>query len=273
MNILNSRWHAVIRTLIIEASDPERPLRLFTEIPNLPRPYFGGPLLADDIDLSAERDNVRNISTGHIKAVQSILNDGGYYKKGIDGIYGPYTEQAAKDFQTQSGFLLDDGVVGPLTKTAMLAKRYPAANIERRSTSDGSAAAKPASPLDITWPQEHPLPGPMATPDNHTHERVMNAKEIIWSLYHKHDRSVTYNVGPMPASLLRYRLQTEVEIALAFEEWSLAMRNNMVFVMVDDHQIADIHVCIFLLVKYILYIVRIVCVFRFHGQIIQLRIY
>jgi len=55
---------------------------------------------------------------------QTLLNRFGYNLK-IDGVNGPATIAAVKDFQSKNGLVVD-GILGPRTKTVMLAKLAPA---------------------------------------------------------------------------------------------------------------------------------------------------
>ena len=51
--------------------------------------------------------------------IQCLLQYLGYYTITVDGIWGPGTEQATKDFQAAEG-LEDDGIPGKLTQAALL---------------------------------------------------------------------------------------------------------------------------------------------------------
>jgi peptidoglycan hydrolase-like protein with peptidoglycan-binding domain len=52
-----------------------------------------------------------------VKWIQYQLNEAGYNLK-IDGIFGHRTDAAVKDFQEKHN-LVDDGIVGLLTRTAL----------------------------------------------------------------------------------------------------------------------------------------------------------
>ncbi|MBK9781423.1 MAG: peptidoglycan-binding protein [Anaerolineales bacterium] len=56
-----------------------------------------------------------------VRAVQFLLKTQQSYTLEVDGIFGPITEQAVKDFQTKQG-LTADGVVGPLTWQKLIGK-------------------------------------------------------------------------------------------------------------------------------------------------------
>lgn len=53
-----------------------------------------------------------------VKEIQQWLTDYGYYTGDIDGNFGASTDKAVRDFQTESGLIVD-GVVGNDTKNAM----------------------------------------------------------------------------------------------------------------------------------------------------------
>ena len=69
---------------------------------------------------------------------QTVLYVYGYYESALDGIYGPITRAAVKDFQRDAGIIVD-GLVGPQTWGAL-----------QSAQCDGSQAGQPAAP---------PLPG------------------------------------------------------------------------------------------------------------------
>ena len=52
------------------------------------------------------------------KSVQQKLKDLGYYKGGVDGIYGPLTREAVTNFQRDYGLSVD-GIIGPETLGAL----------------------------------------------------------------------------------------------------------------------------------------------------------
>ncbi len=53
-----------------------------------------------------------------VKQIQQWLTDFGYYSGNIDGEFGASTDKAVRDFQTESGLIVD-GVVGKDTEKAM----------------------------------------------------------------------------------------------------------------------------------------------------------
>ena len=54
-----------------------------------------------------------------IQQIQNLLQYLGYYTITVDGIWGPASTQATKDFQHDNG-LEDDGIPGKLTQAALL---------------------------------------------------------------------------------------------------------------------------------------------------------
>ena len=54
-----------------------------------------------------------------LQQIQCLLQYLGYYTITVDGIWGPGSEQATKDFQVAEG-LEDDGIPGKLTQAALL---------------------------------------------------------------------------------------------------------------------------------------------------------
>ena len=53
-----------------------------------------------------------------VREVQRRLKNWGYYDEAVDGIYGPKTFQAVKDFQAKHG-ISTTGTVGPQTRAAL----------------------------------------------------------------------------------------------------------------------------------------------------------
>ena len=64
--------------------------------------------------VSSPSENVRQGDTGPgVEQIQQALITAGY-DLGVDGIFGPVTDQAVRDFQEENGLTID-GVVGPQT--------------------------------------------------------------------------------------------------------------------------------------------------------------
>ncbi|GAA3765487.1 peptidoglycan-binding domain-containing protein [Salinactinospora qingdaonensis] len=61
----------------------------------------------------------RGSRTQKVRAVQSALREGYYYNIIVDGIYGPRTESAVRNFQYKVGIGVD-GIVGPITFRALV---------------------------------------------------------------------------------------------------------------------------------------------------------
>lgn len=60
----------------------------------------------------------RNLSAGNVRAIQSRLASEGYYRAGVDGVWGPQSRQALVNFQTQNQ-LRADGLMDPRTANAL----------------------------------------------------------------------------------------------------------------------------------------------------------
>ena len=70
--------------------------------------------------------------------IQCLLQYLGYYTITVDGIWGPGTEQATKDFQAAEG-LEDDGIPGKLTQAALLDAVANGRFKQEESQSEGSS--------------------------------------------------------------------------------------------------------------------------------------
>lgn len=53
------------------------------------------------------------------KDIQRALRQAGYYSGAIDGVFGPLTEKAVKNFQRDHGLKVD-GITGPVTRRALV---------------------------------------------------------------------------------------------------------------------------------------------------------
>ncbi len=75
-----------------------------------------------------------------LQQIQCLLQYLGYYTITVDGIWGPGTEQAVKDFQHDNG-LEEDGIPGKLTQAALpdaVAKgRFKPKEIQAETDNDG----------------------------------------------------------------------------------------------------------------------------------------
>ena len=71
------------------------------------------------VPMSADAQNiVKGDTPDNIRAVQTRLADLGYYKIRVDGIWGPKTLAAVKNFQRDYGLVVD-GIVGSRTEKAL----------------------------------------------------------------------------------------------------------------------------------------------------------
>lgn len=59
------------------------------------------------------------VSGSQVSQLQSILKQFGYYPGPIDGVFGPQTNQAIKDFQTDNKIKVD-GIFGPVTQSKLI---------------------------------------------------------------------------------------------------------------------------------------------------------
>lgn len=84
--------------------------------------------IAASIGFNTESHSTAVVSDNHflkigsrgsaVREIQESLTNFGYHTNGIDGVFGKQTEQAVINFQKDNG-LLQDGVVGPMTKKAI----------------------------------------------------------------------------------------------------------------------------------------------------------
>ena len=76
-----------------------------------------------------------------LQQIQCLLQYLGYYTITVDGIWGPGTEQAVKDFQHDNG-LEEDGIPGKLTQAALLdavaKSRFKPKEIQAETDNDGA---------------------------------------------------------------------------------------------------------------------------------------
>jgi cell wall-associated NlpC family hydrolase len=72
-----------------------------------------------------------------VASVQQSLAQLGFYHGAVDGIFGPETEAAVRDFQAAAGIAVD-GIVGPQTLSALAAKGAP---VQAGEVSRGVASA------------------------------------------------------------------------------------------------------------------------------------
>ncbi|NYB52397.1 MAG: peptidoglycan-binding protein [Methanobacteriaceae archaeon] len=79
-----------------------------------------------------------------VKEIQQWLTDYGYYKGNIDGEFGASTDKAVRDFQTESGLIVD-GIVGNDTKKAMETWDKHLAQVQAAAGEDTSTASTSTS--------------------------------------------------------------------------------------------------------------------------------
>ncbi len=91
---------------------PEPPLTYQDE----PTPTGSGSLSPEPVDTQPEQ------GSEFVRWIQSTLNTMMKLRLPVDGIMGPETRSAVRDFQLRKGLLVD-GIVGPDTKAALIAAR------------------------------------------------------------------------------------------------------------------------------------------------------
>ncbi|NPV26419.1 MAG: L,D-transpeptidase family protein [Firmicutes bacterium] len=70
-----------------------------------------------------------------VRQLQERLQELGFYRGPLDGVFGPATETAVRAFQTEAGLTVD-GIVGPTTWNALGIDRIPSARGNRRISID-----------------------------------------------------------------------------------------------------------------------------------------
>ncbi|WP_173916778.1 C40 family peptidase [Halobacillus sp. Marseille-Q1614] len=119
------------------------------------------PLLNDKVSANADPDSADSTSPSvsvqdssllingdkgpAVETLQEDLETQGYYTYNLDGIFGPITEEAVKDFQADHGLTVD-GIVGPNTKNALSAAPV---ETEDEASSGEDAADEAASQSDV----------------------------------------------------------------------------------------------------------------------------
>ncbi|WP_408009339.1 C40 family peptidase [Pseudalkalibacillus sp. A8] len=81
-----------------------------------------------------------------VESLQTELEALGYYTYNLDGIFGPITEKAVKDFQAEQGLTVD-GLAGPETLEALSSTSTNSVDVQ--STSDTSASDDQASESEV----------------------------------------------------------------------------------------------------------------------------
>ncbi|MDZ5782812.1 C40 family peptidase [Marinococcus luteus] len=74
-----------------------------------------------------------------VSSLQSTLKSKGFYNSAVDGVFGPVTDAAVKDFQRTAGIGVD-GVVGPVTRKAL------SSNV---TASSGSSSSSSSSSITV----------------------------------------------------------------------------------------------------------------------------
>lgn len=75
-----------------------------------------------------------------VSSLQSTLKSKGFYNSYVDGVFGPVTAAAVKDFQRAAGIGVD-GVVGPVTRKALNSNVTASSGSSSSSSSSDSAVA------------------------------------------------------------------------------------------------------------------------------------
>ncbi|MGP4079882.1 C40 family peptidase [Pseudalkalibacillus sp. R45] len=122
------------------------------------------PLLSDGVfanadskpveeSVSSNQEDVSVLDRGdrgeNVETLQTELDSLGYYSYNLDGIFGPITEQAVKDFQAEQGLTVD-GLAGPETLDALSSTSGTSENsVDLETSSDDSTSDDQASETDV----------------------------------------------------------------------------------------------------------------------------
>jgi len=103
-------------------------------------------VLGNDGNNSTNQSQIMKLGANgdKVKEIQQWLTDFGYYSGNIDGEFGASTDQAVRDFQTESGLIVD-GVVGNDTEKAMETWDQHVAEVQAASGEDTSTASTTSS--------------------------------------------------------------------------------------------------------------------------------
>ena len=114
------RIDCILKVVVENAEDGECFPRSETPVPE---PTIRGPLF-DSMDEHVGPGNTGDHHAPDVEALQRWLVEHGYKSTGVvDGVHGRVTVMAVRAFQEATGLTVD-GIVGPITKTQMLAPMY-----------------------------------------------------------------------------------------------------------------------------------------------------
>lgn len=93
----------------------ENAVKSFQQANGLTVDGIAGPLTWQALPADPDTPELASGSSGtEVSAVQKVLKNVGMYTGTIDGIFGPETESAVEEYQTQRG-VVSDGIVGDET--------------------------------------------------------------------------------------------------------------------------------------------------------------
>lgn len=136
-----------------------------------------------------------------VKSIQQILASTGYYAGKVDGIFGNITEQAVRNFQKDSGLVVD-GIVGKATISVLFSDRLPTAsgtNTSSSNTTKDSTDSKTTSPIQTPiWPtdQGNPSQGTTTTVASaDTHPKSLDWFSDGYTLINKNKNITIYDLN------------------------------------------------------------------------------
>jgi len=120
--------------------------------------------VASTVDRDADRDAAEEARVAlqlEVAALQDRLAELGWYVGEVDGISGPATEQAVRDFQRAAGLAID-GIAGEQTQAALEAS--DAVSRAQWEQEQEARSTQTASPTPTSSPSPTPSPTPTASP-------------------------------------------------------------------------------------------------------------
>lgn len=153
----NTYQHLLGIKLKIEKQETNHPSPIFTNFndTSLPTPTISEPVQIQKNDLATAV--LQNGDTGEaVKDLQTLLKQKGYFSHKVDGVFGPATEAAVRNYQRQNQ-LTSDGIAGKQTIRHL--KKETVTPISSRTNTTGSQAYELETSVTTTTQNDNSIIG------------------------------------------------------------------------------------------------------------------